>query len=154
MDSYLKVVITKDYGLVQVTIELSGAKQIGVVDSGLPEFTAAVTKINSMFDLYAVEHLPKLRATASIGNVVLLDAISIDVTIDKGKRYVKVRTPEFSEYGIAWWKEDMKAQDLDINTFPPLTGYKCREGSKVEVLMREDGKPKKVIRVIAPKSTG
>lgn len=93
MDSYLKVILTKDFGGAQLTLELSSAKMIGVEGSGIAEFDAAIVKINAMFDHYAVEHLPKLRTNKPIGEVKVFDALRVDVTIDKGRWFIR-RVPK------------------------------------------------------------
>jgi hypothetical protein len=149
MEKFLKVSLTKNFGNGNsITIEMQGTKAIPADQTGLPEFDAMVVRINDMVEHYAVEHLPRLTFNATAGQTTLLDALRVDVTIDRGKRYVKVSTPQYNDFGIQWWPEDRKAAGLKED-WPPPEGYVCKKGSKVEVLM-VDGKPKKVIKIIAP----
>jgi hypothetical protein len=148
MDNYLKVSIKRNYGNGnEVVIELSHGKAIPH-DQGIVEFDIMVTKINELFDQFAIKHLPSMRFSApSNEQIKMLPAIRLDVTMDKGKRYIKVSTPEYSEYGIQWWPEDMRAANINPKNIPD-EGYQCKEGSMAEILF-VDGKPKKVLRIIA-----
>lgn len=149
MENYLKVQVKRNYGNGnEVVIELSATKAVPS-DLGLVEFDLMVEQINSLFDHFAIKHLPSMRFSApSEEEIRLLPAVELRVKLDKGKRYILVCTPEYSEFGINWWPEDMKTAGINPKTIPE-DGYKCKEGSLAEVKF-QNGKPKKVIRIIAP----
>lgn len=149
MDTYIKVTITRAYGEGNsVTIE-SGASKSVLHNEGIVEFDMLVEQINTYFDDFELKHLPHMRfSKAHTEDIRQLKAISVGVTLDKGKRYIKVFTPEFMEYGIQWWPEEMKEAGVNPRAIPD-TGYKCKEGAIAWVLFK-DNKPKKVIKVVAP----
>jgi len=149
MEDYLKVTIKRNYGNGnEVIIEVANGKVVNTAE-GIVEFDLMVEQINRYFDHFSMVHLPNMRFSSPDGEVIkLLDAIRLDVSKDKGKTYYKVSTPEYSEFGIQWWPEDMRKAQFNPRLIPE-DGYQCKEGSKAEVLF-VNGKPKKVLRIIAP----
>lgn len=152
MKNSLQIKLTRHYGAGgSLEIQLSSDRLVDDT-GGLPEFDAMIEQANRMFDHFHSAHLPHMRfAAVDNTETKYLDAIEVRVTIDKGKRYVKVACAGYEEHGIAFWPEHMKANQppLDPKTFPPVEGYKCKEGTKVLVEI-VNGKPKKVLKIIAP----
>lgn len=150
MEDYLKVTITRNYGNGNlVTIEATNGKVVKT-DEGTVEFDLMVDQLNRYFDHFSMVHLPHMRFSAPDDeDIKLMAPTKLEIMLDKGKRYVKVMfPPPYDQYGVQWWPEDMKAAGINPKSIPE-EGYTPKVGSMAEVLFR-NGKPKKVIRIIAP----
>lgn len=149
-DSFLKVRMVKNLGVVgEIEIELGG--NVLIKDGqGLVEFENLVTTIHGMMNHYMEHHATNQRIASEEAAMLTktLQADEIRVTMDKGKRYYKVATPEYSEFGIPFWPEHMKACGIDPRLIPD-DGYKLKEGSKAVIEM-VDGKPKRVLKLVRP----
>jgi len=149
VESYIKVKVQRNYGNGNfVEIEAASGKAVPTAE-GTVEFDLMVEQINRYFDHFSMVHLPNMRFSAPDGEEIkLMPAVEVRIRLDKGKRYVLVCTPQYSEHGINWWPEDMKKAGINPKVIPD-EGYKCKEGSMAEILF-VNNKPKKVLRIIAP----
>lgn len=77
--------------------------------------------------------------------VMVFPASEICVTMKDGKRYFKVKGGEYSEHGINFWPEHMKANGI-VPGLIPDSGHTCKPGTTMVVEMVE-GKPKRVLRL-------
>lgn len=147
-DAFIKVRLTKKLGAVgEVEVELGGNVLIKDGTGGLLEFEYLVNMGEGMIKHYMEHHTTNSRILGGEDVITReFDAIEIRVTMDKGKRYWKVATPEYSEFGIPFWPEHMKACGIDPKNIPD-EGHKCKEGTKAIVEM-VDGKPKRVLKLV------
>jgi hypothetical protein len=83
--------------------------------------------------------------TSTANPVMVVPASEICVTMKDGKRYFKVKGGEYSEHGINFWPEHMKANGIDPKLIPD-SGHTCKPGTTMVVEMVE-GKPKRVLRL-------
>ncbi|MFA6198705.1 MAG: hypothetical protein WC734_06190 [Patescibacteria group bacterium] len=76
----------------------------------------------------------------------------LNVTIDKGKRYVKALCGDWNEFGLVIWPELAARKHIDLDIVP-VTGYKPKT-MEVKVSVT-NGKPRVIdIRVGAGESAG
>lgn len=147
MKHSINVSLTRKFGSVDVNITLQGER---VVESekGVPEFDSLMSNAQLYFEHFIAHYLPAMGTMIGQDMPVLtkvFDALEIRVTMDKGKRYWKVATPEHQEFGIPFWPEHMKDSGIDPKLIPD-EGHKCKEGTKVTIEM-VDGKPKRVLKM-------
>jgi hypothetical protein len=147
MKHSLQVQVTRKFGSVDVTLTLTAERMIDS-EKGLPEFDNLIDQTNLYFDHFRDNHLPNMNTVAANPVITqIMPALEIRVTMDKGKRYWKVATPQYQEHGIPFWPEHIKASGIDPKAIPD-EGHKCKEGTTALVEM-VDGKPKRVLKLIA-----
>lgn len=146
----INVSLTKSLGAVgEITVQLQGDRMVSDGE-GLVEFEAIVTMGHTMIGHYMEHHATNQRLMNEQAQLITktMPAIEIRVTMEKGKRYWKVATPEYSEFGIPFWPEHMKACGIDPKQIPD-DGYICKEGTTAVIEM-VDGKPKRVLKLVRP----
>lgn len=147
--TFIKVSLTRDFGAVgKMTIEAQAQTPVDA-NKGLIEFDAITVQINNLFDHFIDQHLPRMKSTPiPTSNTVLVDAEKMYVTLDKGKKYVKVICGEWREHGVVFWPEHLKACGIDIRSIPD-SGHVFKEGTKAEIEI-VGGKPKRVLKLVRP----
>lgn len=149
MEGHIKVKLVRSFGQGNdIEVEFMPTKAIAGDSNGLVEFEAIVNKLEDMIHHYIKHHATNERILNDDRGYITKEypATEIRVKIDGGKTYYRVATPEFNEFGIAFWPEHMKESGVDPKDIP-VTGRKCKEGSKI-VCEMIDGKPKKVLKFI------
>lgn len=148
MKHTLSIDLMKEYGAITLTVKLTAERMVEH-DKGIPEFDEQIGQAVEYFKFFEENHLPNLGNMTNKGLSIetqIMDALEIRVTMDKGKKYWKVATPQYSEHGIPFWPEHMKQCGIDPKQIP-MEGHKCKEGTKAIIEM-VGGKPKRVIKLI------
>jgi len=150
MKSSLTVNITRNYGTGgSVSISMAAERMIDK-DTGMVEFDELISRANLYFEHFDMAYLPHMRfTTQDTAKTETMPALEIRVTMEKGKRYWKVATPQYQEHGIPFWPEHMKESGIDPRQIPD-DGHKCKEGTTAVVEM-VNGKPKRVLKLVASK---
>lgn len=147
--AWLKVTLVRNYGPVgSIQIELHSEQSFDV-NKGLIEFDQLTEAAQRMADHYTEHHVPKLKPTEHRAPVVTTVEVGADrmyVTMDKGKKYLKVICGQWTEHGVNMWPEAMKACGIRFEQIPE-DGHKFKEGTKAVVEM-EDGKPRRVVKFV------
>lgn len=146
MKHSLQATVTRQFGSVTLSLTVT-AERLLDSEKGLPEFDNLIAQTNLYFDHFRENHLPNMNTVAA--NPIItqtMPALEIRVTMDKGKRYWKVATPQYSEHGIPFWPEHMRDSGIDPKQIPD-DGHKCKDGTLALIEM-VDGKPKRVLKLI------
>jgi hypothetical protein len=148
MKHTLNVELEKQYGGISLRIQLT-SERVVESEKGIPEFESMVSNAVEYFKFFEETKLPSLGNFTHKGLSIqtrVFKALDIRVTMDKGKRYYKVATPEHQEFGIPFWPEHMKECGINPKDIPD-EGHKCKEGTNAIIEM-VDGKPKRVLKLI------
>lgn len=148
MKHSLNVKLVKEYGGIKLEIQLTSERMVES-EKGIPEFESMVSNAVEYFKFFEENKLPHLGNFTMKGlslQTQIMEALQIRVTMDNGKKYYKVTTPQYQEHGIPFWPEHMKECGINPKAIPD-DGHKCREGTKVVIEM-VDGKPKRVLKLI------
>lgn len=98
----------------------------------------------------AVGHTPALASEPIDGSATgQFAAEEMTATVDDGKVYWKVKGGQYQKYGVIVWPEVLEAAGFDPDEMNPLKPVDL-VGWTAICSMKENGQPKKVIRLVAP----
>lgn len=147
---YLQVSIERTVGNEKVTLSLGAHFAIGSGAGRSVSYDRLTDAINIEFDRYIRDRLPKQNQVANIGqgngatNVITVDCERLDVEVKSGKRYFKVKCGQWTQHGVNYWPETIKAAGVNPSQIP-LEGYEL-VGYKADIEMIGD-KPKRVLKL-------
>lgn len=112
---------------------------------------SAMTKIKKMFE--RAEFVPPSPASNQLPNTngqqQSFIAQNLSTTFDEGKQYFKVRGAQFSKFGVAIYPEMLQAAGIEPDSVDPREPLDLAGWTAFYVL-NENGKPRKVTKLVAP----
>lgn len=147
---FLSVSIERSVGNERVTFSLGAHFAIGSGAGRSVSYDRLTDAINIEFDRYVRDRLPAQKENTDIGqngntsDIVTVDCERLNVEIKSGKRYYKVICGQWTQHGVNYWPETIRAAGVDPNKIP-LEGYSL-VGYKATVEM-VGGKAKRVLKI-------
>lgn len=87
------------------------------------------------------------------GEEASFTAETITATVDDGKAYWKVKGGPFTKFGVTVWPEVLGPAGFDVDQLNPLKPVNIN-GWTAYYLMKPNGQPKKVVRLVRPGGEG
>lgn len=150
----IKFGLSRNYGAVSVNFEVSELVDVANMQDQMREMEKLIMQVWTHHDEYAKAHLHKTpppqqrpdgdykKPDAFLERIPVTEAV---VTIDGGKRYVKLKGGRYVKHGVVIWDEYLKKTDIDqrlgSSTRMSMEGY--------TMVVDTSGRPK-VVEVIPP----
>lgn len=130
-------------GEVAITITESGVPLAATTAHAIPLIDQAENTLTGWLEANGIAMTMSDSSPSSQTRIIAVTCIS--VTMKDGKKYYKVKGGEYSEHGINFWPEHMKACGIDPRAIPD-DGYKFKEATNATVEF-VNGKPKRVLKL-------
>lgn len=149
--------MTRHYGSVSIHFQVSDIVEVTSITEQQAEMEKLIAQVWFHHDEYAKTHLHKTPPPPSRSDSdykkpdTFLERIPCDVatlTIDDGKRYIKIKGGKYVKHGVVIWDEVLKTTDIlermGTSTQVDMKGY--------TMVVDTSGRPK-VVEVIPPNGT-
>lgn len=110
---------------------------------------SAMNKIKQMFERAKFVPPTANHQQPAATEALTFIAQNLSTTFDEGKQYFKVRGAQFSKFGVAIYPEMLQAAGIDPDSIDPREPLDLAGWTAFYVL-NENGKPRKVTKLVAP----